>query len=288
MTLGSVPYLNAKPLVRWFSDTPEGHQAGVHVIEAVPSALAKMLEADTVAAALVSSVELFRAPNLTHAPGIGVVADGPVESVRLLSRVPIEEIKTVALDTSSLTSVALLKILLTEQYHLSPSYVAHAPDLDAMLTIADAGLLIGDIGYRAYDSQLHVLDLGAGWKTLTGLPFVYACWVGRAERLSPALVDTLARAKAWGTQHLVEIANAEHAQLGETQARARHYLTEVMRYDIAHARSRPYLCLATRCGNTNWYNHGKQNYVRQSDRNGCDRPARLRSRRAGCPFITPS
>ena len=157
-----------------------------------------MLEEGAVDVALVSSFELFRAPRLTYAPGCGVVAEGPVESVRLLSRVPIGEIHTLALDTSSLTSVALTKILLTDLYDLAPAYLPAAPDLDAMLSHADAALLIGDKGYRQYDPTLYTLDLGEGWKRLTGLPFVYALWIGYPERITPELSPTCLSARKSG------------------------------------------------------------------------------------------
>ena len=232
LNIGSVPYLNGRPLVRWFSDTQEGREAGISVIEAVPSRLATLLETGEIAAALVSSVELFRSPGLTYVPGIAVAAEGPVESVRLLSRVPLQEIKRVALDTSSLTSVALLKILLRELYNLTPDYIPAPPHLEKMLTEADAALLIGDNGYREYDSAFHVLDLGEGWERFTHLPFVYACWIGRPENLTESLRATLTEAKEWGKTHLDEIARTEHEKIGESYVRASHYLTEIMRYDM--------------------------------------------------------
>ncbi|MBC8136895.1 MAG: menaquinone biosynthesis protein [Fibrella sp.] len=230
--IGSVPYLNGRPLMRWFTDTPEGLASGVSVVEAVPSALARMLEAGEIATALVSSVELFRQPGFTHAPGCAVIADGAVESVRVFSRVPIEAVQTVALDTSSLTSVALTKIIFAERYGITPEYVAHAPNLAQMLEVADAALLIGDLGYRDYGPELYTLDLGMEWKALTGLPFVYACWVGYSDRMSPELIHYLQRAKEWGTQNLQRIADSEYARLDETQSRARHYLTDVMQYTL--------------------------------------------------------
>lgn len=235
LTIGTVPYLNARPLVRWFTDTEEGRASGIRVVEAVPTRLAVMREQGEVAAALISSFELFRRPGLRYAPGVAVAADGPVLSVRLLSKAPIPQIQSVALDTSSLTSVALLKILLAEQFGLQPRFVPAAPDLPAMLARCDACLLIGDAGYRHYDASLHVLDLGAGWKTLTGLPFAYALWIGTPESLTPDLCATLLKARKWGTAHLEEIARAEYAPLGETYARTHDYLTRIMRYDLDEA-----------------------------------------------------
>ncbi|MBC7805700.1 MAG: menaquinone biosynthesis protein [Akkermansiaceae bacterium] len=230
--IGSVPYLNGRPLMRWFTDTEEGLASGVEVIEAVPSSLARMLEAREIAAALVSSVELFRRSGFIHAPGCAVIADGAVESVRVFSRVPVEKIRNVALDTSSLTSVALTKIVLSECYGLTPRYVPCAPDLARMLEVADAALLIGDLGYRDYGPDLYTIDLGTEWKLLTGLPFVYACWVGYPDRMDTELVRQLQAAKEWGTRNLVRIADGEYERLEETRSRARHYLTDVMRYTL--------------------------------------------------------
>ena len=147
-------------------------------------------------------------------------------------RVPVREIRRVALDTSSLTSVALTKIILAERYGLTPEYLPRPPDLHAMLGIADAALLIGDLGYRDYGPDFHTLDLGAEWKALTGLPFVYACWIGYQENLTNKLVHALQTAKEWGTRNLIPIADGEYESLDETQERARHYLTEVMRYTM--------------------------------------------------------
>lgn len=232
ITIGSVPYLNARPLMRWFTETPEGRASGIEVIEAVPSQLAKMLERGKVACALVSSVELFKNSELTFAPGCAVIADGAVESVRMLSKVPVGEVRKVALDTSSLTSVALLKILLIERYHLAPEYINMPPNLYQMLEIADAALLIGDRGYRDYGTSLGSFDLGAEWKTYTSLPFVYACWIGYKQAFTPQLIDALHTAKSWGETNILSIAKSEYRGLNETLQRTEHYLTEVMRYTM--------------------------------------------------------
>jgi len=230
--IGSVPYLNGKPLNRWFTDTPEGRATGIGVVEAVPSRLATMLERGEIAAALVSSIEYFRHPGLTYAPGIAVAAKGPVRSVRMLSKVPVAEIRTVTLDTSSLTSVTLLKILLKEMFGVEPRYLPHPPNLAAMLAEADAALLIGDLGYRDYGPEYRVLDLGEAWHDLTGLPFVYALWIGPEAALDVRLRQLLLEAKEWGKRNPEWIARAEFERLDESYDRAYSYLTEVMRYDL--------------------------------------------------------
>ena len=232
MRIGSVPYLNEKPLTRWFSHTDAGRASGIEVIYAVPSQLARMLEAGEIAAALVSSFEYFRTPGYSIAPGVSISGQGDIESVRAFAKVPWRKIESLALDTSSLTSVALLKILLAEQLESYPAFLHAAPDLDSMLAMADACLLIGDKGMQASGDGLQVLDLGRAWKRLTGLPFVYAVWLGRPEALTPHLTDALLTAKAWGLTQIEAIAAEESERIGASVRQCRHYLTEVMDYDF--------------------------------------------------------
>src|SRR5579872_3027459 len=139
LRIGCVPYLNAKPLIHWFH-TPA---CDVHaqVVYAVPADLARLLREGQLDVALVSTIELFQTPDLVVIPDISISADGPVKSVRLFSCRPYDRISSVALDTSSLTSAGLIRILLAERYGLTPRYVPHGPDLDRMLSVCDAGLI---------------------------------------------------------------------------------------------------------------------------------------------------
>ncbi len=230
--IGSVPYLNEKPLTRWFSHTDAGRASGVEVTYAVPSELAKMLRAGEIAAALVSSFEYFRTPGYAIVPGISISGQGEIESVRAFARAPWRKIESLALDTSSLTSAALLKILLAEQLASHPAFLHAAPALSSMLAQADACLLIGDKGMLADGDGLNVLDLGQAWRQLTSLPFVYAVWLGMAENLTPRLVRSLASAKAWGVTQTEIIAEEESRRIGASVRQCRHYLTEVMDYDL--------------------------------------------------------
>ncbi len=230
--IGSVPYLNEKPLTRWFSQADAGRASGIEVVYAVPSQLARMLADGEIAAALVSSFEYFRTPGYAIAPGVSISGQGDIESVRAFAKVPWRKIESLALDTSSLTSVALLKILLAEQLDSHPAFLHAAPDLDQMLAQADACLLIGDKGMMADDAELNVVDLGRAWRRLTGLPFVYAVWLGKPENLTPHLVASLAAAKAWGLTQIDVIAAEEAERIGTTVRQCRHYLTEVMDYDL--------------------------------------------------------
>ena len=119
-------------------------------------------------------------------PGVGIGSRGPVASVALYTQKPIGEIRHIALDTSSRTSVTLIQVLCRHHFHINPSFVPHGPDLAAMTTACDAGLLIGDPAFDADHDALGLrkIDLGEVWTAMTGLPFIYAAWTGR-----PAGVD---------------------------------------------------------------------------------------------------
>ncbi len=230
--IGSVPYLNEKPLTRWFWHTDAGRASGVEVAYAVPSELARMLQSGEIAAALVSSFEYFRTPGYAVVPGISISGQDDIESVRAFARAPWRKIESLALDTSSLTSAALLRILLAEQLDSYPAFLHAAPDLDSMLAQADACLLIGDKGMLADGRGLNVLDLGHAWRRLTRLPFVYAVWMGKEANLTPHLIQSLTTAKAWGLTQTEAIAEEEARRIGATVRQCRHYLMDVMDYDL--------------------------------------------------------
>ena len=232
LQIGSIPGLDEKPLTRWFSHTEAGKSSGIKVVYAAPPELARMLAEGEIAAALVSSFEYFRTPGYTLVPGISISGQSEIESVRAFAKVPWRKIESLALDTSSLTSVALLKILLVEQLDSYPAFLDAVPDLGSMLAQADACLLTGDIGLLADGDHLNVLDLGRAWRRLTGLPFVYAAWLGRPESLTPQLVDTLTTAKAWGLTQIDAVAAEEAERLGITIKQCRHYLMDVRDYDF--------------------------------------------------------
>ena len=234
MRIGSVPYLNAKPLIAWFQ-TPEGERSGVEVVYDVPSRLARMVEAGEVACAMASSVELFRHADWKAVQGIAIASTGTVLSVRLFSKVPVDRIRSLALDTSSLTSSALVQVLFARWWQVSPRYIPLPPDLDRMLEQADAALLIGDKGMLACSEGLFVTDLGEEWYRWTGLPFVWALWLGRAENITPPLVDCLHRAREWGLAHLESIVQQEATRLNIDESLVRHYLCDIMQYAMTDA-----------------------------------------------------
>lgn len=191
-TVGCVPYVNARPLVHWIEDL--GPDAPVKIFYEVPSALPASLSSAEADAVMVSSVECLTQPGARIAEGVCIGTDGPVESVKLFSRVPFGQITTLALDQSSLTSNRLGQLVLREVYGAAPKVVTMPPVQETMLAQADACILIGDIGMSAPTEGLNVLDLGEAWTSLTGLPFVWAVWTG-GERLTPELVALLNAAR---------------------------------------------------------------------------------------------
>ncbi len=208
-TVGSVPYLNAKPLVRMFEEM--GSDSPVRVVYDVPSRLPALLASGEVQAILGSSIEALSQPNMRVAEGICIGSQRDVLSVKLFSKVPIRNIRTLALDQSSGTSNALAQIILKERYDATPEVEQCAPNLVGMLTNHDACVLIGDNGMREIGEGLQVLDLGQEWYELTGLPFVWAVWLGN-ETLTPELSGHLANAERWGQQHMDKILDDAPAQ----------------------------------------------------------------------------
>ncbi len=187
-TVGSVPYVNAIPLVLWFEEL--GDSSPVEVVFDVPSKLPELLDSGQADAILVSSVDALQTPGRRMAAGVCIGSHGPVKSVRLFSKRPIREIETLALDRSSMTSNRLAHIVLAERYGIEPASHPMAPDLAKMLEECDACVLIGDIGMVAESEGLHIIDLGDEWRRLTGKPFVWAAWIG-SERLSSELAAWL-------------------------------------------------------------------------------------------------
>lgn len=220
--VGCVPYINARPLVRQFQETNH-----VDVMYDVPSKLPAMLEDGQTQAVLASAFDAISTPSRAIAAGVSVGSHGPIESVRLFSKIPFAEIQTLALDASSLTSNALAQGILAEVYKARPSVTRALPELQDMLQENDAAVLIGDKGMAANGDGLNVLDLGEAWTELTDLPFVWAVWIGK-EDLSPTLVALLEKAARWGEKHSELIARESSGATRISYDACLHYLTEIM------------------------------------------------------------
>lgn len=228
-TVGSVPYLNAKPLVRMFEEM--GDESPVKVLYDVPSNLPKMLADGTVQAIMVSSIEAMRWPGKRIAKGVCIGTQNDVMSVRIFSKVPPKKIETLALDKSSMTSNALARIILKERYDSAPEVSYMLPNLQEMLKEHDACVLIGDNGMREEGHGLHVLDLGHEWHRLKGLPFVWAVWLGD-DGLDPILAKHLVSAELWGRANIDRVLATAPAETGLPFHVCERYLHHIMHYHL--------------------------------------------------------
>ncbi len=218
--------MNTVPLV-W--GLLHGPQQGLFDLEfRIPSGCADQLASGAADIGIVPTFELTR-QDLEILPGTGIACHGPVRSILLVSRRPASEIRTVAMDTSSRTSVQLARVILAARYGAEPEAIPHAPDLDAMLRAADAALVIGDPALRidpaALPPAFHVYDLGAEWVELTGLPMVFAVWAGRRSAVTPEVVDAFRESCRYGRARVEEIVATESAPRHFPPELVRLYLT---------------------------------------------------------------
>lgn len=227
--LGAVSYLNARPLVYGLDRQPR-----FDLRYDIPSECARLLHAHTIDVGLIPSIEYLRGPvPYRVVPGPAVTSRGAVASVAIYTRVDPKDIRSIAMDTSSRTSVALSTVLLKRAFGVTAEAVPMAPDLDAMLARADAALIIGDIALflnLQSQSAIRKLDLGELWTKTTGLPFVYAVWAGWAEALAPEDVALLRHARDRGVANADEVARAYYPDDPVRQAVAKRYLRDNIRY----------------------------------------------------------
>ncbi len=223
--IGSVSYLNARPLIYGLDASPE---VDLHL--AVPSRLLDGLRERHFDVALLPVIDYQRMDGLRLLTAGGIGCDGPTLTVRIFSRTPIASIRSLACDTDSHTSVALARIVLAELYKLRPAFLdLHRQDDPA----CDAKLLIGDkVVCEEPAGMEHQLDLGAAWKELTGLPFVFAAWMVRSGVEIGDLPDRLERAKRDGLAHVNEIIARHAVPRGWPAGIALQYLTMYLKYDI--------------------------------------------------------
>jgi chorismate dehydratase len=241
--LGCVPFLNAKPLIELFAAEED---LDAEVTFASPSLLGDMVDNGDVDAAIASSFFAISDPTLKIAAGVSISSRGPVRSVRMFSKVPFSEINSLALDAASMTSNHLALIILAEEFGVRPKTDRRTPDLDSMLESCDAAILIGDAGMAANGHGLYVLDLGQEWSSATGLPFVWAAWVGR-DGLTENLAGQLRNAKDYGVRHIEEVAVRASQELDWPYATCLNYLTESIDFDLDAAHLKGFELFGKKC-----------------------------------------
>lgn len=220
--IAAVSFLNTVPLIEGLVAAP--HPDVVLTVD-LPSRLAAQLAGCIVDAALVPAVEILRGNTGGILSPSGIACDGPVDSVALFAAGPLDGLRTVWADRGSRSSVALLKVLLAERHGVRPEFLVIEPEPGRRLPAGEGMLVIGDrcfaqAGAIARDNpdDLHLHDLGALWKDLTGLPFVFAAWAAApdlAVRLPRVRIDALGglltASRDYGLERLDDLATREAA-----------------------------------------------------------------------------
>lgn len=203
--MGAVDYLNARPLI--FGLEQGGGAGRIELSQDTPAALADRMVAGELEIALLPVIELARLADVEVVPGLGIVTRGPARSVRLVSKVPIADVRSVALDPESRTSNALVQVLFAEVWHGRPEFGPGPLSLGRALDRYDAAVRIGDKAlFELVPDGLEVHDLGEVWTNHTGLPFVFAVWAARAGVVDQEIHEILHRSCRDGTRFLDRIA----------------------------------------------------------------------------------
>src|ERR1051326_4988398 len=229
--VSAISFLNTAPLMWDFEHTGLGREYEIGYT--IPSLCAEALRAGAADIGLIPAVTYLTIPDLTIIPGVAIAALDRVRSILLVSRKPPEEIKTVAADTSSRTSVVLCDLLFRRHFpaHRDGSRVRqfseHEPKLDAMLERFDAALLIGDSALRVDAPSYGVFDLAHEWRTMTGKPFCFAFWAVRKSMARPGMIEHFAESRDHGLEpRNLDVLACEWApRVGISESEVRAYLT---------------------------------------------------------------
>jgi chorismate dehydratase len=255
-----VEFLNTAPLVWGFTDGPLVGRYDLSFT--VPSLCAEALRKGDVDIAIIPAVEYQRIPGLVMLPEMAVAAKGEVRSILLLAKKPVHLAKRIALDTSSRSSVALVRLLCRGLWNISPEFVDAAPDPSAMLADADAALLIGDpaLRVRVQMDALHakqsaapgtgccdgdagelpvpgvdtlfLYDVAQQWHEMTGKPCVLAVWAGRRDVVTPEVVADFLTSRDYGLSHIHDIAEGAALKLDLPPSALESYLRESIDFSL--------------------------------------------------------
>jgi chorismate dehydratase len=237
LRISAISYLNTAPLMWDFDHGEAGSE--FEISYTLPSACARALEAGTADIGIIPAAAYAQVPGLMVLPGVAIASRRPVRSILLVSKVPVDQIRTVALDTSSMTSVALTKILFDKWLGGGRTFAPMLPNIDQMLAQHDAGLIIGDPALQINRSRYLTLDLAEEWIRCTGKPFVFAFWALRQDALREATTSQdLAAIFQQSRDHgllpanLDQIAREWAPRLGLKESDVRSYLTENIWYQL--------------------------------------------------------
>jgi chorismate dehydratase len=253
LRISSISFLNTAPLM-WDFDLgkPPGSGAAwarmagspelardFEVEYTVPALCADALRAGTVDIGIIPVAEYAGIPDLVIVPDVAIAATGPVRSILLVSKVPLAEIRTLAADSSSRTSVALARVLFARWFGRIPDFVPAEPQVDSMLACCDAALVIGDPALRIDRSRQLSWDLAEEWQRLIGMPFVFAFWAVRLAAMREArhgldVASVFGESRDHGLEarNLAVIARQWSSRVGMSDAAVIAYLTRNIHYSL--------------------------------------------------------
>jgi chorismate dehydratase len=225
-------YLNTAPLIWSFIHGSRRHETELLTHEA-PARCAELLARGEVDAALVPVIEYQRIPEIAVVPHVCVGSRARVRSVVLVTKnLELKDVRRLALDTSSRTSVALIRVMFREFIGFEPEWKEAEPNLQAMLRDADAALIIGDPAMTFPREELRVYDLASLWREHTGLGFVFAMWMARDAAVERVKAVDFARARDEGLEHVEEIAALYEERLMLSRDELRAYLLENICFEL--------------------------------------------------------
>jgi chorismate dehydratase len=237
LRVSAISFLNTAPLM-W--DFEHAHAAQeFEVSYTIPSECAAALAAGRADIGIIPAITYAQIPGLVILPNVAIASRDSVRSILLISKKPIEDVRTVATDTSSRTSVALTQILFAKFLGGQREFTPHPPDLKEMLKEHDAALLIGDSALQIsmHDTTYYLYDLGHDWRRLTGKPFVFAFWAVRLDALHRQprgmdLIGTFQQSRDHGLlpDNIAALAAEWSPKLALTEAEVTTYLTENIHY----------------------------------------------------------
>jgi predicted solute-binding protein len=230
----AVSYLNTVPLVWGLQHAPDPVLRDTFDLRfALPSACADQLAAGQADIGIVPVIEMAR-QGLDYFPGTGIACHGPVRSILLISKVALKEIRTLATDSGSRTSMMLAQVILAEKFGVRPQVFSHPANLAEMLEKADAALLIGDAALRVDPATMpfETLDLGAEWVAMTGLPMVFAVWAGRKEIIREPYGRIFLESCRYGLSHMEDMVEAEAPARQFGADLVREYLTRHIVFEL--------------------------------------------------------
>lgn len=237
LRISAISYLNTAPLMWDFEHGQAGR--GFEISYTLPAACARALAEGSADIGIIPAAAYAQISELLVLPDVAIASRRAVRSILLVSQIPVELVRTVALDTSSMTSVALTKILFEKWLGSGRTFTAMEPDIEKMLDACDAGLVIGDPALRVDRRRYHTLDLAEEWIRYTGKPFVFAFWAVRGEALREAMpaldlpgVFRESRDHGLSQDSLDQISREWAPRVGLSESDVRTYLTENIHYQL--------------------------------------------------------